>query len=255
MAKNLGEENEIFLKAYLFIMFNKQKPLLGAHNIGTIMSLKFSPDGKLPVWRDEIEELLKARNYESLKKIFVKAPSGSKADLEINGIAYSVKYSAGAKAAIVNHTHRKNFLRALTHIHVNIAELDTLINLYWEKRFNNEIGEDICNRYIQLSPFANYKEYFKPILEYFMFNGTGYAVSRFPATKMLDFTSPDDSESFKVISKDEAVDQIWSSLTFSVRSKGLPKKYSAVTMPDIAPWVRLCSNDKNPVKGCLHIRL
>ncbi len=111
MPRNLGEQNEIFLKTFLLMMFYKKKPLVGDHNIGVIESLKFSPDGKLPEWKTEYEIMLQKRDYHSLKSIFPKAPTGSKADLEINGIRYSVKNKLGAKSAIVNHTNRAGFLR------------------------------------------------------------------------------------------------------------------------------------------------
>ena len=254
MSRNIGEENEVFLKAFLLMMFNNKKPILGDHNIGSIKSLKFSPEGKLPVWKKKYEILIKKRDYSMLKKIFIKAPMGSKADLEINGIRYSVKNSLGAKSAIVNHTNRLGFLRVLDQLNLDIKPHDKIIDEYWNKRADGEIMEDINNR-AENSPFAKHKEYLKPIIEYFLFTGAGAKDSVFPADKVLLFGNPEDPISYKILSKSEAVDGIWDDLTFSMRSKkGMPNIYDSKKHKDLASWVRFHPRDSDFPKGALHIR-
>lgn len=264
MPQNTGEKNEIFLKAFLLMSFKKQMPLEGVHGIGLITSLKFSSDGNIPEWKPIYADYLKNRNYDALKKIFPKAPTGSKADLEINGIKYSVKNSQGARSAIVNHTSRRGFLRILKLLKIDIGPLDRMIDEYWKKRINNEIKEDIDNE-SDNSPFVNHKEYLKPIIEYFLFKGSGSRESSFPADKVLIFNEPDNSMSYMILSKAEALDFIWPFLVFSVRSKkGMPTKkdkqgnitseYRLPEHSDLAPWVRFYPEGTKFPKGALHIR-
>jgi len=254
MSKNLGEQNEIFLMAFLLMMFNKKLPITGSHDIGLIKTLRFYPNEKLPTWKNKYEYYLKNRDYNALKTIFPKAPTGAKADLEINGIKYSVKNSLGAKSAIVNHTNRNGFLRIFKLLHLDISLLDTIVNDYWNKRISAEIKEDINNQ-SNNSPFAKYKEYLKPILECFLFNGTGTRDSKFPADKMLIFKEPEDTLNYQILTKSEAVDSLWNDLTFSIRSKkGMPKVYNSKKHKDLAPWVRTYQSSAKSPKGALHIR-
>lgn len=254
MPKNTGEQNEIFLKVFLLIMFHEQKPITGKHNIGLIKSLKFSPGGELPVWKEEYKTLLQNRNYEILKKIFPKAPTGSKADLEINGIRYSVKNKLGAKSAIVNHTNRAGFLRIFKLLNLDISKLDEIIDEYWDKRISGKIKEDTNNK-DDNSPFSKNREYLRPVLEYFLFTGTGSKDSVFPADKVLIFGQPEDTENYIILDKSQIVDSLWDQLTFSIRSKkGMPKIYNQIKHKDLSPWVRTHQSTEGSPKGSLHIR-
>jgi len=254
MSQNIGEQNEIFLKVFLLMMFYKKKPLRGNHGIGIVKSLKFSPDGKLPEWKDKYEIMLKNRDYNSLKKIFPKAPTGSKADLEINGVRYSVKNGLGAKSAIVNHTNRLGFLRVFNLLNNDIKKLDKIVKEYWVKRISGKIKEDVNNKDIN-SPFSKHKEYLKPILEYFIFTGTGSKNSSFPADKMLIFKEPEDTENYIILNKSQAVDSIWDNLIFSIRSKkGMPNVYNPLIHKELSSWVRNFQSSEKSPKGALHIR-
>lgn len=254
MPKNLGEQNEIFLKAFLLMAFNKKIPLTGDHNIGLIESLKFSPDGKLPIWKEKYKSLLKNRDYKSLRVIFPKAPTGSKADLEINGIKYSVKNKLGAKSALVNHTNRVGFLRVSSLLKLDISKLDKIIDEYWTKRISGKIREDVNNCDVN-SPFTKHKEYLKPMLEYFLFTGTGSKDSKFPADMMLIFDEPENTNSYVILNKSQAVDSLWENLTFSIRSKkGMPKIYNPIKHKNLSPWVRTHQSSLKSPKGSLHIR-
>ncbi len=255
MAKNSGEQNEVFLKTFLLIMYYKEIPVKGPSNIGLIKSLKFSPDGTLPSWSIEYEERLMKRDYKFLKSIFVKAPAGWKADIEINHIKYSVKNSLGAKAAIVNHTSRAGFMKVLNYLGISIAPLDKIIDEYWDKRIKGEIREDVTNE-SKNSPFTNHKEYLKPILEYFLFIGSGSRQSEFPADKMFIFEEPENMSQYQILTKSQAVDSIWDKLTFSVRSKkGMPTKYEELKHSQLTPWIRFYPNNDSSPKGALHVRV
>jgi hypothetical protein len=252
MSRNLGEENEIFLKTFLLMMFFKKRPLIGNHHIGIMKSLSFSSDGIMPEWKDYYETMLENRDYESLKKIFPKAPSDAKADLEINSVRYSVKNSLRAKPAIINHTHRKGLLRVFKVLKKDITLLDDIIKEYWRKRMLGIIAEDtpILSKH---SPFAEYKEYLKPVIEYFMFTGTAVRDSTFKADKILIFGEPEDTSSYKVFDKQEAFDFLWDKMVFSVRKKGMPKNYlDEKWNKALDPWVE---NIDGKDKGSLHVRV
>lgn len=253
VPRNLGEQNEIFLKAFLLHVFSKKIPIIINGESVLINSLSFGPNINLPVWKDEYALLLENGDYLSLKKIFPKAPTSFKADLEINGVRYSVKYSNSARSAIVNHTNRKGFLRVCGHLGISIEKLDKIISEYWEKREKGEIMEDIINSNSS-SPFANNKDCIAPLLEYFLFDGTGSKDSRFPADKVLVFSDPTNPSTYKIYSRQDVVNQIWDKLVFSVRSKkGMPNAYTKEKYPELDKWVRYRPGDNYP-KGALHIR-
>lgn len=249
-SRNLGEENEIFLKTFLLQHKYTATPVAG---FGVIESLDFGPALIVPEWSSEYSSLLEERNYIVLKDVFPKAPAGYKADVSINGINYSVKFSGSAKAAIVNHTNRKGFLRVCEHLNISIAPLDNIISNYWTKRELGTIMEDVSNSDIK-SPFREHKEYFRTILQYFLFEGTGSRDSQFQADAVLQFSDATNPESFIIHSKEDVIDSMWDTLVFSLRSKkGMPTLYDPIINSDLAPWVRYRPDDEFP-KGALHVR-
>jgi hypothetical protein len=261
---NKGEENEIFLKAFLIRCFFFGKIVTDApKEISFIEGIGFGPDVKVPIWDIKYNDLLDSKNYEELKKIFGKATVSFKADISINGTNYSVKYGNASKAAMINHTARDGFINVCNKLKIDIAPLDKMIKEYWILRNLGKISEDVTNSML-LSPFKAHKEYLKPILEYFFFKGTGkMGDSPFPADKILVFTDPFDPKTYKILNPDEAVDSVWDNLTFSLRSKkGMPIKkvegqkldaFSPETHPLLAPWVEYPNDDVFP-KGALHVR-
>lgn len=248
--KNLGEEGEVFLKAFLV-----QQMSLGNEIkfFGKINSLDFGPGFTVPEWKTEYSQMLNSMDYQGLKKIFPKAPGTYKADIGINGKNYSVKYKGGARSAIVNHTNRKGFLRVCEEVGVGMDQLDSIIREYWEKREAGVITEDVSNSNLQ-SPFRNHKEYLENFLRYFLFEGTGGRDSKFKADAFIEFSNPKDPETYNILSKEDVINHVWDSLVFSVRSKkGMPLKYNPELNADLSAWVRYRPGDEYP-KGALHIR-
>lgn len=265
---NKGEINEVLLKAFLVKCYTQKITLKDAPlGLQQINSLSFGPNTKVPIWDSTYEKILENKDYAKLKEIFSKAKTSFKADLQINGINYSVKCNLGAKAALVNHTARGGFLNVCSKINVPIDELDAMIKEYWKLRTGKIIGEDVSNSNIN-SPFVKHKKYFKPILEYFLFKGTGSKDSEFQADKILVFGNPFDASTYKIHNLDDAVDVLWDKLVFSVRSKkGMPVDKINIGKSivkkdgyqpdgkhsDYAPWVTYIEGDEFP-KGALHIR-
>ncbi|MDR1404926.1 MAG: hypothetical protein LBJ20_05125 [Candidatus Methanoplasma sp.] len=185
-----------------------------------------------------------------------KAPVSCKSDVYINGNGYSLKSTYGANSALVNHTNRIGFERVCRETGADIAVLDSIIDNYWKLRESGDIREDVSNS-DPASPFQGYKEYFRPILEYFLFVGSGSRRSKNPADYILEFGDPFDNTKWKIITKREAIDVFWPKLVFSMRSKkGMPPNYDLdYRGPDassIAKWVRNCRGE---YKGALHIRV
>jgi len=251
-SRNRGEESEVFFKAFLVKCYQKKIPLFGVHGIGLITALNFGPRVKIPKWKDKYDLWLQKKDYNALKKIFGKSRSTNKADVGINGINYSVKSSIGARSALVNHTPRKGFMRVCETIHCDIRPLDKMIQQYWAKRSKGEIGEDIKNSDLN-SPFKNSKDYFRPIFEYFLFKGTGSSDSKFPADKLLIIGDPCSPESYKIVSPNQIIDELWDDMVFSIRRKGMPKKYDPVENTILTPWVGYTQESDSPL-GSLHIR-
>jgi len=254
---NIGEKSEYFVKAFLLKQKDKE---LEDTVFGKIHQL--SDDGNLKEleWKKEAESFLEKFEIEELVKTLgiKKSKSNSKSDISINNISYSIKETSAAPPAIVNHTSRKGFEFACKKCGSSIKKLDEIIESYWSLRLEGIIKQDVKAKE-ENSPFISYKEYFKPIIEYFLFTGTGSKISNFPAMMMLEI---DDYKKLpngiKIIEKKDYFEQIWDKLVFSVRSKGMPKYYTekddgttALEYESIAKWTRKINGK---YKGSLHIR-
>ena len=110
---------------------------------------------------------------------------------------------------------------------LDIQTLDTCITEYHWLRQNNRIGEDILNSN-PLSPFQKFKDYFTPILKYFLFSGSGRGLSAYPADNVLlvlqssiykPLYNPQNWYWFS--NSQPFIDEIWDFLIFSMRDKGL----------------------------------
>lgn len=253
-SKNLGEQNEVFLKAFLAKHFCEKTGLPGASkDMQRISTLHFGKGSTVPQWNHAYETMLQIKDYQGLRNNFEKAKTSYKADIFINDVSYSIKFNNAAKPAIVNHTNRAGFLRVCNRVGSDIAELDAIIDEYWNLRMKGTITEDVSNSE-KNSPFAKHKKYLTPILLYFIFEGTGSRDSAFPANKMLSFTDPFDPSTYRILSKQQAIDDLWDHLVFSMRSKkGMPSKFEPLKHKELVPWTRRFPT--NEPRGSLHVRV
>jgi len=188
-----------------------------------------------------------------------KAPSGAKSDVYINHKGISLKSLHAAPPALVNHTTRPGFHRVCNEVGRDIAILDEIIDEYWALREAGKIAEDTKTSDLSC-PFNDHsrKEYMRPILEYFLFKGTGSSDSKYPADKLIEFLNPLSPTTWRAIPPDKAVDDVWNKLIFSVRAKkGMPRDYDPNTYrklnaESIARWVKHHSGE---YRGALHIRV
>ena len=252
---NIGEKSEYYLKAFLLKQKDKK---LEDTVFGKIHQL--SDDGNLKElkWKEEADSPLEEFKIEKLIEILEikKSKSNSKADISINNISYSVKEVSGAKPAIVNHTPRNGFEFACDQCGSSIKTLDEIIESYWKLRLEGILKEDVHTTG-ENSPFSAQKKYFKPIIEYFLFTGTGSKISNFPAMSILEIDNYKKlPNGIKIIGKKDYFEQIWDNLVFSVRSKGMPANYPKERKQEnhksIKKWTKKI-NGKN--KGSLHIRV
>ena len=252
MAKNIGEYDEMRAKLHLIEMRDAGKQVIIGGSPIVVQSVKNNgvecsslPVGTDLVWINDLE-------VERIAKLVgaFKAPTGSKADVYLNGWGISVKSHRGANPAFLNHTHRAGFLKVCARIGANIDELDDIINEYWQKRNSGIIREDIRNNDPQ-SPFRDHLDYLRPIMNYFLFTGTAQKDSPYPADFILDFIDPLNESKWK-FSKDAYLRDNWDHIIFSVRSKGMPGSYPhGKDAALISPWVKFADGQ---YKGSLHGR-
>lgn len=252
--KNVGEKGEVLFKLKLVEMRDDGESFNGM----PIDSVGFDYEyGHLPV---DIETMIDSSDDELsvfLGQMMIdKAGPFDKADVYINKVGVSLKSTNGANSALINHTTRPGFERVCKVVGANIVTLDEIIDKYWELRLSGKIGEDISNNN-PISPFRDHKEFFRPILEYFLFRGTGSRESNHPAEYIIEYSDPMNSGQWTVITRKEAIDKIWDNLVFSLRSKkGMPPNYTpdykGKNAESIARWVRYCDGD---YKGALHVRV
>lgn len=252
MAKNVGEYDEMRAKLHLIALRDTGKSVI--INGKTIVVKTVQNNGiecsSLPAGA-VLSDMSDSQIEHLAKQVGAfKSPAGSKADVYVNGLGISVKSHRGANPAFLNHTHRAGFLKVCSRVGVSINKLDEIISDYWAKRKAGIIGEDVKNSDTN-SPFKNHLAYLKPIMNYFLFEGTAQKDSPFPADYILDFTNPLQESNWK-FSKDEYLNDNWDHIIFSVRSKGMPGSYpNGRNAIDIQPWVEVADNQ---YKGSLHGR-
>lgn len=253
MAKNVGEYDEMRIKLRLIELRDSHQSL-GLGSIKIIHSVKMEKEfHKLPISTN-----LKAMSDSAIEslanKVFAaKAPAGAKADVLINGIGFSIKSHRSAPPAIVNHTPRWGWYRVCEETGVDIRKLDQMVKDYYDLRRHHIIGEDVDNKNPH-SPFASNKEYLRPILNYFLFEGTGRGVSKFPASYVLNCEDPYDLSMWTMYDKDKYLDKIWDNLVFSMRHKGFDSyPYSDIKKQELSkPWAK---EFDGILKGSLHVRV
>lgn len=252
MGKNVGEYDEMRAKLHLIELRDLAKTVSLGGKMVVVHSVQ--NNGRecmaLPVGTDLAK--MSDKQIEALAKQVgaFKAPSGSKADVYVNGFGISVKSHRGANPAFLNHTHRAGFLKVCERIGASIDELDQIVNDYWSKRKDGIIKEDVKNSDPN-SPFKDHLKYLKPIMNYFLFTGTAVKDSPYPADYILDFLDPLQEEGWK-FSKDEYLEDNWEHIIFSVRSKGMPDSYpNGKNADEIKPWVQ---EAEGKYKGSLHGR-
>lgn len=257
---NSGEINEALVKLRLIELRDlKQSVLLnGIQTLISSVGFRGVDFASLPnntnlqnvytlAYKGDLDQLTQLINTTGTNK----AGAKDKADVYINGIGYSVKSLQEAPPALVNHTPRFGWLRICNQLGISIDELDMIIDEYWDKRKHGIISEDIPNSHPE-SPFKNHKDYFRPLLNYFLFEGTGSSSSPSPAKYILDFTNPIDTTTWTTHGI-EYIDSHWNDLIFSVRHKG----FEAYPNKDVnkrtinARWAQLFQGS---YKGSLHVR-
>lgn len=248
---NIGEASEYYLKSY---MLRERDTCLQSTIFKRITEL--SDDGNLSTlrWRKECEVYLKKRDVSNLVKILniKKSSTYSKTDISINGKRFSLKETNGAPAAIINHTTRPGFERICNQLGVDISKLDQIMENYWNLRQKSIIKEDTKISDANC-PFKTHKDFLKPIINYFIFDGSGSRNSTFPADTILEIDYKNIPRSMRMIGKDDYFKEVWPKLIFSVRSKGMPPSYpNCDNKESIAIWTRRADN---LLKGSLHVRV
>ena len=259
-GRNVGELDELL--AVLTIIFHKssRKSIPGFAAINSIQT----PDGhSCKDWQLGLQEpaYLKTLSISKIKKIaqqhgFFKSPGRFKADIVINGQGVSLKSGRGAPPAIVNHTTRNGWEQACRYMNVSIAPLDEAIDGYWLRRLAGQIKEDVANNHPD-SPFKDRQHLLAPMLEYFMYYGSGSSESKVKASKVVKFDDPTDILTWCILNPADAVDKIWDRLVFSIRSKGMPKNFPQMEPKDSCKKVcieRWTKDWQGKYRGALHVR-
>lgn len=257
---NQGERDESLVKLRLIEMRDNNIPIIINEEAVPVTSVGFNgiEYKSLPaqINLNDIEKQANVGNMDPLKKITAacginKAGRMDKADVMINGVGYSLKSHQAAPPAIVNHTPRNGWLRIAKEKNLDIRELDNIVASYWRLRKEGSIGEDVCASDANC-PFAAKKEYLKPFLQYFLYEGTGSSRSKVPANAMLEFDKPLQETTWK-ITTDNYLDAVWNRLVFSVRNKGMNPKYpNCANAAEIAVWTEYFQGS---YKGSLHVRV
>jgi hypothetical protein len=243
---NKGEKAEIDCKKQLFEQKNNSDFLVPI----------FGEDANEGI---EIVELSTGVPYSSIDLI-KKAPAGSKADVAIlfkrtQTIRYcSIKSLNGAKPTVLNHTPRSaKAFKEDGCLKILLDNLDKLATEYVQKRTQQLIGEDIAFSKLDSSKDADVRSSFIKLLVYFMFTGTGSAVSQKQCDSIL-IINKNGSLAFLDCDTEEKkinyVQSIVDSSVISFRNKGMPTKIGE----DCLPWI-YNNNINGKQCGSIHVRL
>jgi hypothetical protein len=125
------------------------------------------------------------------------------------------------------------------------------------RQFAGQIKQDIANEHPD-SPFKDRQHLLAPMLEYFLFYGSGSGESKVKASKIAEFDDPTDISTWSILMPADAVHKIWDRLVFSVRSKGMPKNFPKMEPKDAhkrASIERWTQKGKDGIyRGALHVR-
>jgi hypothetical protein len=254
---NSGERDELLIKLTLVEMRDKGIKWKGSY-IETVGFGRFEYSSMPKEMQCDFCQLSDIQLIGLADRLGIgKAGIFDKSDVYINGIGFSLKSLSAAPPALVNHTPRPGFETACWYSGTDITELDELVDEYWYLRNKGIISEDIRNTDPN-SPFRKAKHILKPILEYFLFTGTGRGPSNHPAEFILEYQHPQNPDTWEVLEPSTAVDEVWEKLIFSMRAKkGMPAGYDPHTYKgpkaqSIARWTKYHSGD---YRGALHIRV
>lgn len=266
MPINIGESGELLVKTKLIKMMLEGEKLLDGSKIKQIDAGDFKSQAGNYTYNQHIDETIidevcesgAEYDYERIRDILaplhiVKAGSRMKADVSINKVNYSIKSSA-VRPAIINHTFREGFSVAASHANANLDILDIEISHYWESRCQGIIGEDADGkRRKEFTLFWSneFKEEFRPIFNYFAFDGTGAGLSPMPAEYILEFDNPLDPKTWKIIDKDNFYNVCWDNLVFSMRHKGKKIETDSSLSAENKKWARKIDGK---IRGRLHVR-
>ncbi len=260
--KNTGEYNEILVKLRLIQLRDQKKSIKinGSYtkidSVG-MYGIEYSSLPTKIATKDDLQALSNAEIDNIATKCgATKSKTRDKADVMINGEGYSIKSLQTAPPALVNHTTRPGWENVCTQVGVSIKQLDTIIDKYWNLRTSGDIKEDVSNG-LPTSPFHAHKNYLKPILNYFLFTGSGSGKSSNPAKYMLDIENPVNEDTWTIYGKDFLDKNFhWEKLIFSVRSKkgmgNYPNIKDANKKQSIEKWTKLHQGSH---RGALHVSL
>jgi len=261
-AHNVGEQDELLAVLTLIYQKTSGKSIRG---FPTITSVETPAGCICKDWQLGLQEpaYLKTLSTTQIKKIalqhgFFKSPGRFKADIMINGKGVSLKSGRGAPPAIVNHTTRHGWEQACRYMNVSIAPLDEAIDGYWLRRLAGQIKEDVANDHPD-SPFKDRQHLLAPLLEYFLYYGSGSGESKVKASKVIKFDDPIDISTWSVLKPVDVINRLWDRLVFSLRSKkGMPSNYPKMKPTEsekkssIARWTKYWQGQH---RGALHVRV
>lgn len=263
MAKNNGEKDELLIKLKLIQLREMGSFLNYEGKRKKIKSVGFYHKGNFQEYNTLNKNLkfntLKKKSYGKIKSIaknsgILKSPSNSKADVYINNIGFSLKSTSNSPAAILNHTTRAGIEKACKLSNSNVKKIDSAIFKYWKLRKAKFIKEDVSNENMQ-SPFLKNKKYISPLINYFLFDGTGKGKSPNPAKYILNFQDPLDKNTWEIYGRKKAINKIWRRLVFSIRSKGMPKNYNAKNKSKYLSTSKWTVYFQKKQRGALHVRV
>lgn len=248
------------LKGQSLQLLPAQSPLLTISKLETPYRQSLRPVGAVPASTTPqvIQQLTESQLVTFCKSHSIsKAGPFSKADVFINGVGYSLKYTNSSPPALINHTRRTGWEFAAQHTGANMAQLDILISDYWRLRLSGVISEDTANTDPN-SPFSQHFSTLLPFLEYFAFDGTATKLSYHPAIEVIEFSDPCDIKTWRLLNKGQLIASLWPRLVFSIRSKkGMPSARMLSTMSvqdraSVMQWSHLLNGE---LKGALHVRV
>ena len=251
---NRGELNELLVKLKLVELRDRKQVITISGKSLAINSVSFNNREFRPLPPGTVLSNLSESRVESLAYSIGASKAGlfDKADVFINGKGYSMKSLATAPPALVNHTNRFGWERVCQSLNKSISELDTIIDEYWRRRKAGLIREDVIND--RNSPFYSHKEYMIPILNYFLFKGSGSKDSNAPADFILDIVDPLNSRTWSIHGQ-EFLEENWENLVFCVRAKKGMSDYPAILdkkkKDSIARWTQFHQGE---YRGALHVR-
>lgn len=186
---------------------------------GRIRSVRFMREyGELPedLGAIKLSGMSRAEHADLAARIGIKPKTANaKSDIYLNDIGYRIEALGQHPTLVAEGLTADGLGEICRKAGVAAEPIHEAFDRYWRRRQGGELEEEVVAD-AEDSPFHDVMESLLPVVSYLLFTGNEQgADSMFAADGLLDYQNPMDTETWAILDKDEAVQQLRDRLRIS----------------------------------------